>query len=171
MATVFGLTLFLPRYQRAESATPAASPANCSRRRFEVWTILTVMLAIRMVRLDALVWNTGAVGTWVLSLNRRAASAPWTWTVSPLFRAMASTTSRTSGTTAPTKRLVRGRDEDAAGKTLDFAPAGEARQRPVDGAARAVLQKALAREGLPLRHLAYAGSNSSCGGHVLTFLV
>ena len=76
VATVSGVTLFLPRYQRAESAAPAASPANCSRRRFEVWTILTVMLVIRMVRLDALVWNTGAVGTWVLSLNRRAASAP-----------------------------------------------------------------------------------------------
>ena len=56
-------------------------------------------------------------------------------------------------------------DEDAAGKTLDFAPAGEARKRPVDGAARTVLQKALACEGLSLRQLAYAGSNGSCGGH------
>ena len=109
VATVSGVTLFLPRYQRAESAAPAAWPANCSRRRLEVWTILTVMLVIRMVRLDALVWNTGAVGTWVLSLNRRAASAPWTWTVSPLLRAMASTTLRMSGRTVPTKRLVRGR--------------------------------------------------------------
>ena len=36
MVTVSGVTLFLPRYQRAESATPVASPANCSRRRFEV---------------------------------------------------------------------------------------------------------------------------------------
>ena len=63
VATVSGVTLFLPRYHRAESATPVSSPANCSRRRFEVWTILTVMLPIRIVRLEALVWNTGAVGT------------------------------------------------------------------------------------------------------------
>ena len=62
-------------------------------------------------------------------------------------------------------------DEDAAGKTLDFALAGEARKRPVDGAARAVLQKALARERLSLRQLAYAGSNGSYGGHVMPLLV
>ena len=68
----------------------------------------------------------------------------------------------------PTKRLVRGRTKTAAGKTLDFAPAGEARKRPVDGAARAVLQKALVRERLSLRQLAYAGSNGSCGGHGMT---
>ena len=78
--------------------------------------------------------NTGAVGTWVLSLNRRAASAPWTWTVSPLFRAMASTTSRTSGNDSAHEAACPGADEDAAGKALDFRPAGEARERPVDGA-------------------------------------
>ena len=48
-------------------------------------------------------------------------------------------------------------DEDAAGETLDLAPADEARKRPVDGAARAVSQKALVGEGLSLRQLAYAG--------------
>ena len=77
VATVCGVTLSLPRYHSAERAAPVASPANCSRRRFEVWTIVTVTPATVMVRLDALVWNTGAAGTWVLSLNRRAASAPW----------------------------------------------------------------------------------------------
>ena len=49
-----------------------------------------------------------------------------------------------------------GADEDAARKTLDCAPAGESRKRPVDGAARAVLQKALTCEGRSLRQLAYA---------------
>ena len=59
-------------------------------------------------------------------------------------------------------------DEDAAGETLDLAAADEARKRPVDGAARAVRQKALAGEGLSLRQLAYAGSNGLCGGHGMT---
>ncbi|MDE0112932.1 MAG: hypothetical protein OXN84_11700 [Albidovulum sp.] len=36
LATVSDVALCLPRYQRAESAAPVASPANCSRRLFEV---------------------------------------------------------------------------------------------------------------------------------------
>ncbi len=42
---------------------------------FEVWTFLTVTPAITSVRLDAPAWNTSAIGTWVLSLKRLAASA------------------------------------------------------------------------------------------------
>ena len=61
-------------------------------------------------------------------------------------------------------------DEDAAGETLDLAADDEARKRPIDGAARAVRQKALAGEGLSLRQLAYAGSNGLCGGHGMTLL-
>ena len=56
-------------------------------------------------------------------------------------------------------------DEDAVGETLDLALAGEARKRPVDGAARAVLQEARAREWLAPRQLPDAGSNSFRGGH------
>ena len=74
-----------------------------------MWTSRTGTPATRTVRVEALVWNTGAMGTWVLSPKRRAASAPWTWTVSPLPCAMVSTTSWRSGTTAPTNRLVLGR--------------------------------------------------------------
>ena len=109
LATACGVALCLPRFHSAASARPAGSPANWSRRRLEVWIILTVVLPMRIGRLDALVWNTGSIGTWVLSPRRQAASAPWTWTVSPLFRAMAWTTSATPGRTLPTKRFLRGR--------------------------------------------------------------
>ena len=37
VVTVSGVTLFLPRYQRAERAAPVAWSANYSRRRFEVF--------------------------------------------------------------------------------------------------------------------------------------
>lgn len=57
-------------------------------------------------RLDALVWNTGVIGTWVVNPKRLAASAPWTCTVSPLSQAIACTTSETAGTTLPTNRTV-----------------------------------------------------------------
>ena len=50
-------------------------PAGRQRRRFEVTTFLTVTPVITSVPPDALVWNTGAIGTWVPNLKRLAALA------------------------------------------------------------------------------------------------
>ena len=126
VAAVSGVTLFLPRYQRAESAAPVASPANCSRRRFEVWTILTVMLPIRMVRLDALVWNTGAVGTWVLSLNRARGFRAVDLDRLAIAARDGLDHLKDVGEDGSHEAACPRADEDAAGETLDLAPDDEA---------------------------------------------
>ena len=163
VVTVSAVTLFLPRYHGAESAAPVASPANCSRRRFEVWIILTATPATRIVRLDALVWNTGAVGTWgaepeaprgfrAMDLNRLAIAAR-----DDLDHLV---DVGKDGSDEPAGPRT---NEDAVGETLVLALADEARKRPADGAARAELAEAGSGEGLASHKLANGGSNGFGG--------
>ena len=128
---------------------------------------MTATPATVMVRLDALVWNTGAAGTWVLSpepprgfgavdLDRLAVAA-----CDDLDHLV-----DVGGDGADEPAGPR-TNEDAAGETLDCALADQAGERPLDGAAGAVPGEAGSGEGPASGQLADSGSNGFRGGHVV----
>ena len=117
---VSGVTLSLPRYQSAARASPAGSPANWSRRWFEVWISLIVVLPIRIERLDALVWNTDVVGACVVSQTPRSFGAVNLDLAIVPGDDPNDHCSKTPGSLA-NEPAFPGTDEDAARQALDLA--------------------------------------------------
>ena len=147
---------------------PVGSPANCSRRRFAVWTMRTAVPATRIVRVEPLVWNTGACRH--LGAEPEAPGG---------FGARGSGASRhccarsprphrgMSGMTVPTNRLVLGRTKTPWARRWISPSATRRGKGPVDGASTSVLQEAGAGEGLAHGQLPYGGSNGFRGRHGL----